>query len=44
MGGTGVESGNVYGISGRGNDVQEVLREETAVQRVGAVLQEVSGL
>jgi hypothetical protein len=44
MGGTGVECGNVYRISGRRNEVQEVLREETAVQRVRAVLQEVSGL
>jgi hypothetical protein len=44
MGGTGVECGNVYGVSGCGNDVQEVLREETPMQGVGAVLDEVSGL
>jgi hypothetical protein len=44
MGGTGVEGGDVYGIADGGNELQEMLGQETGVECVGSVLDEVLSL
>ena len=41
---TGVEGGNVDGIASLGDDLEEALRQELAMQGVRAVIDEILGL
>jgi hypothetical protein len=43
MGGLSIEGGDGDGIGSIGDDGLEVLEQETAVQSIGAVLDEVAG-
>ena len=40
----GVKGGNGDGVGGSGDDVEEMLEEEATMQRVGTILDQVSGL